>query len=111
MRLDAATAHLTFGIGVVVAFVETQMRGPSRPTRRMQRNRIERGAGHPFVVLVGPSDRDGERDSSPVGQDVALGAELATIGRVGTGEVPPLGAFTEALSSEAQSQAMPRFSS
>jgi hypothetical protein len=111
MRLDATTSNLSFGVGVVVALVKTEVTGTPRPPSCWKRHSVKSGTGKPFVVDVGAGQSDRDRDAALVGQDVTLGAELAAIGRVRPREVPPLGAFTEALSREAHSQPIPRSSS
>jgi hypothetical protein len=107
---DSPDAHGLLGIGVVVALVEAEV-DRARCPERAQVDGIKCRADHPLVVDVGAGERDGERNAAPVGQYVPLGSELGAIGRIGTSEVPPLGAFTLALSSEAQVQSMPRCSS
>lgn len=111
VRTNATQSDLVFGIGVVVALVETKMLGAARATGRPQRDRVQRWADHPLVVNVGARQNDADGHPALIGQDVALATELAAIGRIGARVLPPFGAFTEALSSEAHSQPMPRSSS
>ena len=111
MRPDAASASLAFGLVVVVPFVQAEVLGTSGPSRRSQWNRVERPADHMHVVDVGPRERHRQRDALAVGQDVAFCAEFCAIGRIGASEVPPFGALTLALSSDAQSHSMPTLSS
>lgn len=108
---NAAATYFALGVRVVVALVEAQVAWPARSARCTQWNRVERRAGQPLVVDVGAGERHADGHATLIGQDVTLGAELAPIGRIGAGMIPPLGAFTEALSSEAQSHAIPRSSS
>ena len=108
---NAAATYCALGVRVVVALVEAKVAWPTRSARHTQWNRIECRAGQPLVVNVCAGESHADGHSALIGQDVALGAELAPIGRIGTGMIPPLGAFTEALSSEAQSHAIPRSSS
>jgi len=110
VRSHAALACLVLAILVVVALVEADVLWSTRSTRGADRNRIKRGAYHPLVVDVRAGQRDGEGDPAPVGQNVAFCAEFSAIGRIGAREVPPLGAFTEALSSDAHSKSRPHFS-
>ena len=111
VRSDPASSDLLFAIRVVVALVEADVARATRPTRRAQRYCVEGLRNHPLVVDVRTGKRNCQRNTASVGQDVALGAELGTIGRIGTCEVPPFGAFTEALSREDQVQSIPRLSS
>jgi hypothetical protein len=108
---DAASASLPFGLVVVIPFVQAEILRTSGPSRCTQWNRVERPAYHVHVVDVGPGERHRQRDALAVGQDVAFGAEFCAIGRVGAREVPPFGALTLALSSDAQSHSMPTLSS
>ena len=111
VRPDATIARLAFGLLVVVPFVQAEVLWTSGPSRRTQRNRVERPADHMHVVDVGPGERHRQRDALAVGQDVAFCAEFCAIGRIGAREVPPFGALTLALSSDAQSHSMPTLSS
>ena len=111
MRLDTSSSNCSFGILVVVSLVQTDVARAAWTSWRSNRNRVERFANHPLVMDVGPGQRDANRNATPIGQYVAFGAELAPIGGIRSGEGPPFGAFTEALSSEHQFQSMPRSSS
>ena len=111
MQADAAASDLARRIVVVVALIEAEVHGSTRAARRSEGDGIERLSRNPLVVDVGAGQDDGDWDSASVGEDVSLRAKLSTIGRIGTGEAPPLGAFTEALSREHQVQSIPRSSS
>ena len=111
VRLDASSTNFRFAILIVVSLVEADVVRTARPSWCSNGNRIKRLADHPFVVDVGARQRDANRNASAIRQYVALAAELAPIGGIGPGEVPPFGAFTEALSSDDQFQSMPRSSS
>jgi len=110
VRSHAALACLVLAILVVVALVEADVLWSARSTRGSDRDCIKRGAYHPLVVDVRAGQRDGEGDPAPVGQNVAFCAEFSAIGRIGARELPPFGAFTEALSSDAHSKSSPHFS-
>jgi hypothetical protein len=110
VRSHAALACLVLAIPIVVALVEADVLWPARSTRGADRDRIKRGAYHPLVVDVRASKRDGEGDPAPVRQNVAFCAKFSAIGRIGAREVPPFGAFTEALSSDVHSRSSPTFS-
>ncbi len=107
MRSDMTTASFLLGFLVVVSLVQAHIVGHSSTIVFTQHDRVERLADHMHVVDVGARQRYGERDTVPVGQDVAFCPELSAIGRVGPGELPPFGAFTEALSRDAHAQSMP----
>ena len=102
---------LTLGLLIVVPFVEADVVWSPSTIAPTENDGVERLADHVLVVDVGPRQRDAERDPISVGQDVALGTELCAIRRVGSGEFPPFGAFTEALSRDAHAQSMPTCSS
>ena len=108
---DTAIADLSFGVRVVEALVQAEVRRPTRPAWRTQYDSVERRAGHPLVVDVRSGDLDGDRDAARVGQDVASCAEFCAIGRIGARVVPPFGAFTLALSSEHHFKSTPTRSS
>ena len=111
VQADPAAGDFARGVVVVVAFVEAEVSWSTGTTRRAQRHRVERLPGEPFIVDVGAGQRDGDGNAAPVGEHVPLRAKLSTICRIGSGEAPPFGAFTEALSREHQVQSIPRFSS
>lgn len=105
---DATCSGFVFRIGVVVPLVEAQVHRPARTSWRTDEDGVERGAHHPLVVHVRSCQGDRERNASAVGQNVAFAAEFCAIGRIRAGELPPLGAFTVALSREAHAQSIPR---
>ena len=107
VRLDVAVSGFAFWLLVVVALVEANVLRPPWSSGPAKRDGVEGLTRHVLVVNIGPRKRHGQRDSLAVGQDMALGPELCTIGRVGTGEIPPFGALTLALSSDVHSQSMP----
>jgi len=100
VRRDPAGADGGLGVRVVVSFVETEVLGTARATRRAEDHGVEHLAHEPLVVDVGASDFCGQRNAPSVGQNVAFDATFRAVGRVGAREVPPLGAFTVALSSD-----------
>lgn len=108
---DASIADFAFGVGVVEAFVQAEVRGPTRPARCPKYDGVQRRAGHPLVVDIRCGDLDGDGNAASVGQDVAFGAEFCAIGRIGARVVPPFGAFTLALSSEHHFRSTPTRSS
>lgn len=108
---DASIADFAFGVGVVEALVQAEVRRPTRPARRPKHDGVERRASHPLVVDVRSGDLDGDRDAASIGQDVAFCAEFCAIGRIGARVVPPFGAFTLALSSEHHFKSTPTRSS
>lgn len=108
---DAPIADLSFGIRVVEALVQAEVRRPTRSAWCAEHDSVERRAGHPLVVDVRSGDLDGDRDAARVGQDMAFCAEFCAIGRIGARVVPPFGAFTLALSSEHHFRSTPTRSS
>jgi len=111
VRFDATGASLLLGFLVVVALVETDVLGTPRSTRSADIHGVQGLTHHVHVVDVGAGQCDGQRNALTIYEDVALGAELCAIGRIGSRELPPLGAFTLALSRDAQSHSMPTLSS
>ena len=108
---DPADPNGSLRVGVVVALVEAEEQRPTRAARRAHDHRVKRLGDEPLVVDVGARDLGGQRDASPVRQDVAFDAAFRAIRRVRASEAPPLGAFTMALSSEDQFHWMPRLRS
>lgn len=108
VRDDATLPDFPFAVIEVVALVQAEVHWAAWTTGGAHQNGIEGRAHHPLVVHVRARERNRHRDASPVGQNVALGAALSTIGWIRAREVPPFGAFTMAPSREAHSQSMPR---
>ncbi len=111
MRLDAAGPHRGLGVGIVVALVETEVAGSARAARRPEDDGIEDCAHLPLVMAVGGGNRDGQRDAPPVSQEVALDPAFGAVRGVRPRLRPPLGAFTSAVSSEAQRHWIRRWAS
>lgn len=108
---DSAGPDGSLRVGVVVSLVEAEVLGTTRAARCTQHHRIESLGNEPLVVDVGAGDLGGQRDAAPVGQNVPLDAAFRAIRRVGAREIPPLGAFTMALSSEDHFHWIPRLRS
>jgi hypothetical protein len=116
-RLDvrdvAPTQRRATQLRVIVAFVTAQMLARLL-LRRWPRHhhRIQRGAELFHVVPVGARERSGQGDAVGVREVVPLGAQLAPVGGISPGLVPPFtGAETVAESSDWKRQSMPRSSS
>lgn len=105
---DSADADGGFGVLVVVALVQAQVLGPSRTSRRLQRDRVEHRTDHPLVVHVRRRRSHGQRHSSSISEDVSFHAEFPSVRRIRPRVDRPFGAFAMALSSEAKSHLMPR---
>lgn len=108
MQPNAAPTDRALGRVRVIGLVEAEIVGTPRTSRRSEWNSVEGRLQPPLVVRVraGQGDRDGY--AATVGEDVSLGAKFRAISWIGSCEAPPLGAFTEALSREAQAHSMPR---
>ena len=91
VRRDPAGADGGLGVRVVVSFVETEVLGTARATRRAEDHGVEHLAHEPLVVEVGASDFCGQRNAPSVGQNVAFDATLRAVGRVGAREVSTFG--------------------
>lgn len=103
VRTDASRTHGVFCVGVVVALVEAEVLGPPWAARSANDDVVEHIADHPLVVDVGTRDAHRQRYAARVGQHVTFHPAFRAVRRVGTGKVPPFGAFTVALSSEVHS--------
>jgi hypothetical protein len=108
---DTAQSNRGRDVRVVVALVEAQVLGAAWATRAANRHSVEDFADHGSVRHVRTADQRGDRHAAPVGQNVALYAAFRSVRRVRPREVPPFGAFTEALSRELHFQEIPRRSS
>lgn len=108
VRTDAAKADGRSHMRVVVALVEAEVLGATWTARGTKRHRVEDFANHGGIGHVRTRDECPDRNAAPVGQNVPLHPAFRAIRRVRPGEVPPFGAFTEAVSSELHSHAMPR---
>ena len=71
-----------------------------------RRNSVEQFLERHAVVGVGAGQNEGERKTVPIGDQVALGAEPATVGRVRPVLSPPFLAATDALSMQARLQSI-----
>ena len=108
VRTDTPQADGGSDVRVVVALVETEVLGTPWTPRAAHDDSIEDFTDHRAVRHVGAGDQRSERDATTVGQNVAFDAAFRAVRRIWTREVPPFGAFTEALSRELHFQAMPR---
>src|SRR5206468_1956871 len=107
VRRDPAGADGGLGVRVIVSFVETEVLGTARATRRAEDHGVEHLADEPLVVDVRASDFCGHRNALP---SVGMWRLTPLFARsVGLGPVrsPPLGAFTMALSSDDHFHWMP----
>lgn len=105
---NSAKANRRRDVRIVVAFVETKVRGTSRPARTTHDNGVEHLVDHAGVRDIRTGNERGDRHAASIGQDVPFDAAFRAICRVRTREVPPFGAFTEALSNELHFNATPR---
>ena len=111
VRTDSTDPNSELGVSIVVALVEAQMHWALRTAPLADNDRVQGVGHHPLVMDVRASHQHSQRNSSAVGQDVPLYAAFRAVRRIGPRVVPPFGAFTVALSSEAQSHLMPRLRS
>jgi hypothetical protein len=100
---DAPPAAGAAAAVVVVPFVGVQLaRASARPAGALPDglDRVEQGLEEPAVVHVRGAEQERERDAAGVDDDVPLGPGLAAVGRVRAGQLAPLLAGKDALSSE-----------
>jgi hypothetical protein len=91
--LDAPRAAGTTAPIVVVPFVGVQLGGTlAGPSGALpdRRHGVEQRLEEPAVVDVRGAEEQRERDAAGVDDHVALGARLAAVGRVRTGQLAPL---------------------
>ena len=107
--LDAAAGQGPAAAAVIIGLVGMQLgrsltgSAPRLPDRR---HGIDRLLHHHGVVPVGCGQANRERDAVGIGEDVALRARLAPIGRVWPRLRAPLFAATDALSRTARRKSM-----
>lgn len=111
VRADTAKPNRRRDVRVVVALVETEVFWTTRATGTADGDSVEDFADHRSVRHVGSGDERCDRDAAGVGENMALYAAFRPVRRVRAREVPPFGAFTEALSRELHFQSMPRLPS
>ncbi len=93
---------------VVVTLVRTQvLRRLGHRFRTIREQTVERIFGQRVVILVRRSQNQAKGNALPIGDDAALGAELAAVDGAGAGKLPPKGAGTVAVSTICHSQSMP----
>jgi hypothetical protein len=106
-RGDAPSSGGLAAAREVVALVGVELgRPPARAAGAVpdRRHRVDQRGEAPAVVLVRRAEGESERDAVRVGEDVALGAGLAAVGRVRARRLAPLLAANDALSSAARDQ-------
>jgi hypothetical protein len=108
VRGDASAANGFLAVGVVVALVQAQMTWAKGAEHAAKDDGVEHLGHQPLVVYVRPGDRDAQRNTTAVRENVPFHAEFPPVRRVRPRVAPPLGAFAMALSSEAKSHLMPR---
>lgn len=108
VRLDPAYADCGHHVRIVVALVQTEMLRASRPTWATHDDGVEHLADHTRVWDVRARDDCGNWHAATIGQNVPLYATFCPVRRIWSREVPPFGAFTEALSKELHFNAAPR---
>ena len=108
VRSNSAEANRGRYVRVVVALVEAQVFWAPRSARATHDHSVEHLADHRGVWHVRAADERCDRYATTVSQDMALYAAFRAVRRVRSREVPPFGAFTEALSRELHFHAIPR---
>ena len=106
---DPATAARLSAPPMVVSLVGVELvRSASRPAGLAtdRRDAVEQFLKRHTIVGVGTGQDEGERKAVPVGDQVALRAEPASVGRVRPCLVTPLLAATDALSMQARPQSI-----
>jgi len=104
-RDDVAAAQLAPAKGVVIGFVGMELGRPSAPAANRLYG-IDRRRENLAVVTIGAGQDNRERSAAPVHHDVALGAWLATVGRVRTDRGAPFLAATDEESIDARDQSI-----
>lgn len=105
---NTAQANRGSHVWIVVTLVETEVFRSPRPTRATHDNGVEHFADYASVRNVCPCDDRCDGHAAPVGQNVPFNPAFCAVRRIWPREVPPFGAFTEALSNELHFSAAPR---
>ena len=108
VRSDSAYANRGSDVPVVIALVQAKVLRASWAAGTSHDHCVKDSADHRGVRHVGSADQRSERDTATVGQDVPFYATFRAVRRIWPREVPPFGAFTEALSRELHFHAIPR---
>lgn len=107
--LDSTPAQCPTALREIVAFIGMQLgRSPLRSADAVvdRRHRVDQLFEEAAVVDIGRGEPDGERDTPGVGDEGALAAGSAAIGRIGASLRAPLLAGTDALSTQARLQSI-----
>lgn len=106
---DVSPAQGTMTARQIVSFIGVELgwalAGPS-PALADRRHGIDQLVEDAAVVDICRRDPESERDAPSIGEEMALAAGSAAIGRIGAGLLAPLLAGTEALSTQARLQSM-----
>lgn len=74
VRTHAPETRFEFRVEVVVSLVEADVLRAARAASCTQDDGVEREPDHPFVVNVGASQRDSNRDALGINQNVSFRA-------------------------------------
>lgn len=108
VRPDATGSNSGLDICGVVALVEAKVLRTPWTAGGAHDNCIECTSHEPLVVDVRSGDLGRERHAPTIRQNVPLHPSFCAVRRIRPGQVPPLGALTIALSSDAHFHWMPR---
>lgn len=107
--LDLTTAAGTTAATVVISLVGVQLVWSASRSAALAcngRDRVKQVLERHAVVDVGPGQEEGERETTPICDQVTFGAGPASICRVRTGGNTPLFAAIDELSTQARLQSM-----
>jgi hypothetical protein len=107
--LDAAALASKTATAVIIGLVGMQLVRAAPRSAALSRHEwdgVEQFLERFAVVGVGPGQQEGERDAATVGDEVTLGARLASVRRVRARPGSPFLAAMDALSTQARLQSM-----
>ena len=106
---DAAPEAGAAAAAMIIGLIGVQCVRPASGSPGLSCNRwhrVEQVLEGPAVVSIGTAQQEGERDAASVGDEVALGACLASVRRVRPRSGAPLFAAMDALSMQARLQSI-----
>lgn len=111
MWSHTALSNSSNDVLVIVTLIETQVARAPRATWCPKYDMVECRTHHPLVVEICARNQRSQWHPTSIGQNMSFDASFGSVGWIRASEVPPLGALTIAVSSEAHANSTPQSSS